>query len=151
MDVIVIQGRYEHALKISQLFNKYRVFCKQDSDLPLAKTFIAERLARNESVIFFAENNAGECLGFTQLYPSFSSITAKKSWIVSDLFVVKKARKQGVATELIKMSYQHAVKTGANGLKLTTAKKNSKAKALYESLGYVKDNVLDHYFLSIER
>lgn len=54
----------------------YRIFYKQPSNIELAKTFIQTRLYKNESVIFVAtikDKNEVISLGFTQLYPKFSS------------------------------------------------------------------------------
>ena len=62
--------------KVAELFDQYRCFYEQSSDLPLASRFIGARIANNESVILVAEGEGGELAGFTQLYPSFSSISA---------------------------------------------------------------------------
>jgi len=39
---------------VFELFDKYRVFYKQQSDIELARNFIQTRLDNNESVIFVA-------------------------------------------------------------------------------------------------
>ncbi|GAB3430858.1 hypothetical protein [Niabella aquatica] len=54
---------------VYELFNKYRIFYKQPSDIEAAKKFIQERLNNNESVIFVVLTDEGIPAGFTQLYP----------------------------------------------------------------------------------
>ena len=72
------------------------MFYRQDSDLEGAKVFLRNRMERKESVIFVAVED-GEYIGFTQLYPSFSSISMKELWILNDLFVqaAKRGQEQG--------------------------------------------------------
>ena len=73
---------------VAPLFDAYRQFYQQPSDPALARAFIAERLARSESVIFLAERD-GQAVGFVQLYPLFSSTAARprRLWLLNDLFV----------------------------------------------------------------
>ena len=63
---------------VSELFNLYRMFYKQEKNLSLASDFISERIRNSESIIFVAQIEAGDYLGFTQLYAIFSSVSAKK-------------------------------------------------------------------------
>ncbi len=85
---------------VAPLFDQYRVFYRQPSDPALAQAFIAERVANRESVIFLALQD-GEPVGFTQLYPSFSSVSARRTWILNDLYVVPSCRGQGVGSALL--------------------------------------------------
>ncbi len=67
---------------VDELFDKYRVFYGQPSDRGLAKQFLQHRLMNNESVIFVALDNSQDKIipaGFTQLYPMYSSVRAKKT------------------------------------------------------------------------
>lgn len=45
-----------------------------------------------DAYVVFAVIENGKPLGFTQLYPSFCSVSLKRSWILHDLFVVEQAR-----------------------------------------------------------
>jgi ribosomal protein S18 acetylase RimI-like enzyme len=134
---------------IAPLFAAYRVFYEQAYDLATARAFIAERLSLRESVILLAQDQAGEALGFIQLYPIFSSIAAERIWLLSDLYVSDTARGQGIARELMQKATQHAKDTGAAWLELSTAHTNTKAQALYESLGYQLDTVYRYYSLRV--
>jgi ribosomal protein S18 acetylase RimI-like enzyme len=127
--------------RVAPLFDAYRVFYEQPSDVAMASAFIGERIARDESVVYLAEAGDGTVLGFVQLYPVWSSTRTPpgRSWLLNDLFVVEPARRGGVARELMLRAEQLARETGAVGLTLSTATDNVRAQPLYESLGYVRD------------
>lgn len=143
------KGSIEDLNQLSQLFNQYRQFYEQASDLPLATQFIAERISKQESVIFVAENNEGELIGFCQIYPSFCSVIAAKVGILYDLFVDSTARKTGAGRALMLAAHEYAVKSGLARLDLSTAKNNYTAQALYESLGWKRDEVFYTYNLDM--
>lgn len=134
---------------VSHLFNKYRIFYKQTPDLEGAKTFIKERLENEDSVIFVAMTS-DEYVGFTQLYPTFSSISMKMAWILNDMFVDAKARKHGVGEKLLQKAKEFARETGAKSITLETAPDNEVAQRLYERNGYKKDEEFYHYYLELE-
>ena len=135
---------------VAPLFDAYRQFYQQPSDPALARAFIAERLARSESVIFLAERD-GQAVGFVQLYPLFSSTTARprRLWLLNDLFVSPSARGGGVARALMDRARRLAEETGAAGLELATARTNTGAQRLYESLGYREDDQFIRYELGL--
>ncbi len=135
---------------LAPLFDAYRQFYREPSDLQLARRFLAERLRQQESVIFLAlDDDGSRGLGFVQLYPSFSSIAAMPTWILHDLYVARSARRQGVARALMEAARRLALGSDADGLSLSTATDNLRAQALYEDLGYVRDRQFFHYFLSV--
>ena len=133
---------------VAPLFDQYRVFYRQPSDPALAQAFIAERVANRESVIFLALRD-GEPVGFTQLYPSFSSVSARRTWILNDLYVAPSCRGQGVGSALLERARAHALETGAKGLGLQTAVGNLNAQRLYEALGYRRSEGFYSYFLAV--
>lgn len=127
------------------LFDLYRQFYKQKSDIDSAKLFLSERILKNESVIFLAANEqTNEGMGFVQLYPSFSSVSLKKIWILIDLFVHENYRRKGVAEALIEKSRLLCIETDAKGLILETDKSNASAQRLYDKTGFKKDK--DHFY-----
>lgn len=130
------------------LFDAYRVFYRQPSDRGLARAFVGERLAQGDTVIFIAERG-GEGVGFTQLFPSFSSVSARRLWILNDLFVAPEARRGGVARALLERAKDYAVETQAKGLVLTTEVNNRAAQSLYEALGWTKDETFYTYGLAV--
>jgi GNAT superfamily N-acetyltransferase len=133
------------------LFDAYRQFYGQRSDVAAARAFLDERLRRDESVIFLAvaDDAGGEALGFTQLYPSFSSVSLRRLWILNDLFVAPNGRRGGVGRRLLERAREWAIETEAKGLVLATAVTNSTARALYESCGWQPDDEFQHYHLFV--
>ncbi len=122
---------------VFNLFDQYRVFYKQPSDVDLAKRFVQERLDHNESVIFVAllpDQNAA--VGFTQLYPKYSSARAVRNWILNDLYVDAAYRKQGIGTQLIQAAMAFAKSNQATFVELSTATDNNNAQRLYEQIGF---------------
>jgi len=129
------------------LFDDYREFYETGSDHAAARAFLTERVERDESVIFLAYANPQGPVGFTQLYPSFSSVSLKRLWILNDLFVHSDARRRGVARALLERARQHALETGAKGLVLNTAVTNTPAQTLYESCGWHREDEFLQYNL----
>jgi len=136
---------------VAPLFDAYRQFYGQRSDLAAARAFLEERLRREESVIFVAVDDEGgnEALGFTQLYPSFSSVSVRRLWILNDLFVRPGLRRGGVGRRLLERAREWAIETDAKGLMLATAVSNAAARALYESCGWRRDDEFEHYVLLV--
>ena len=134
---------------LSRLFNAYRQFYEQATDIDLATEFISARLTQQDSVIFVAVDADDKPLGFCQLYPSFCSILATKTAVLYDLFVAANARKTGAGAALMLAAKNHAEEHGFARLDLTTAKTNLNAQKLYVSLGWVKDEIFLSYNLSI--
>lgn len=127
----------DNVSSVALLFDAYRVFYQQPSNLQGSFDFLQQRLSGNESVIFLAvmEN---EAVGFVQLYPLFSSVQMKKSWILNDLFVAETARNQGIGEALLQQAIQHGRETGAAFLLLQTASDNYRAQSVYEKNGWIK-------------
>ena len=140
-----------HLDSVGNLFDAYRGFYEQPSNLQQSRDFIAERIALDESAIFLALDDNGDALGFVQLYPTFSSIDAHRIWLLSDLFTAPAARGRGVGTLLMNTARAFALSTGAKGLVLETAADNFGAQRLYESLGYVRDTGYYTYCLDLRQ
>ncbi|WP_040285038.1 GNAT family N-acetyltransferase [Sporosarcina koreensis] len=133
----------------AELFNAYRMFYEQPSDAEGARTYIRDRLVNEESVIFIARKD-GASVGFAQLYPVFSSIAMRKSWILNDMFVHPDARNLGIGQRLLDSVKAYADETGAKSIVLETAPDNYGARKLYEKNGYVRDTGFYHYELSLD-
>jgi ribosomal protein S18 acetylase RimI-like enzyme len=134
---------------VAPLFDAYRQFYACSPDPDLARRFLGDRLERGESVVFVAVAD-GEGVGFVQLYPTFTSIGARRAWILNDLFVAPGARRQGVGRRLMDAARQMAEEMGAAWLELATARDNDRAQALYRSCGYKKDEVYDRFKLTLK-
>jgi GNAT superfamily N-acetyltransferase len=138
---------------VAPLFDAYRQFYDQPSDLALAKDFIAARLWADDSVVFLAlaGEDATDALGFAQLFPSWSSVAARPIWILNDLFVAPAARGRGVGHALLERCRRHAVESGAQRMALETLVGNAGAHRLYESLGWrCQNDVTKFYALDLD-
>lgn len=125
---------------VAALFDAYRQFYGQKSDLPLAIRYISDKIDKNGSVIILAEDRNQRILGFCQLYPTFCSIEAAPIFILYDLFVAPPDRKSGTGKLLLLAAEAHARRNNIIRMDLTTAKNNLQAQSLYNSMGWVRDD-----------
>lgn len=138
----------EDVEQLAPLLDAYRQFYKQPADLELARRFLQTRLIQDESVVFLYEDNTGQGLGFAQLYPSFSTVSAAPIWILNDLYVAEDARGHGIGRELIIEAARFAKESGAAAMKLTTQVDNLAAQQLYESQGWQRSEGFYYYGLT---
>jgi ribosomal protein S18 acetylase RimI-like enzyme len=132
--------------KVVPLFDAYRQFYKQSSDPSAAQKFLTNVFNDNTSILLVAyDKQKNEAIGFTQLYPMFSSVAMKKHWVLNDLYVKTEYRNQGIARLLIDAVHKFAIESGGDRITLKTEKTNTIAKHLYDELGYTMDNTFDHY------
>jgi ribosomal protein S18 acetylase RimI-like enzyme len=144
----VMLAHIEYLEQVSKLFDQYRTFYKQASDLEAARAFMRERFQKHDSTILVAcEHDL--IVGFTQLYPSFSSVSMKRTWILNDLFVEEAFRKKGIARLLMSAAENFARETASARIVLSTQISNIAAQSLYASLGYSQNNDFYHYALQI--
>lgn len=94
---------------IVPLFDGYRQFYGQPSEPDRVRAFLKERLAQGDSVLLMAEAD-GLVLGFTQLYPSFSSVSMAPIFILNDLFVVPETRRSGWPASFLMPPYATAAR-----------------------------------------
>jgi len=147
--VNIIRANLTHLEHVVNLFDGYRVFYRAQSDMDATRAFIQQRLELQDSVFLLAVDGDEKYLGFTQLYPSFSSVSMRRIWVLNDLFVHPDARKQGVGRFLLEQAKQFGIEHGALRLELATEITNTSAQSLYESLGWQRDEEFYHYSLSL--
>ncbi|WEG12372.1 GNAT family N-acetyltransferase [Pullulanibacillus sp. KACC 23026] len=135
----IIKATLDHLMEASDLFNLYRIFYKQESDLDGACRFLKERIEKEESVIFLAYQGE-QAVGFAQAYPAFSSVSLKRTWILNDLYVKKEDRGHGIGEELLTHVIEFAKETGTKGILLETAEDNRVAQSLYEKKGFERED-----------
>jgi ribosomal protein S18 acetylase RimI-like enzyme len=132
-------------VELHGLVEKYRAFYKQpENDKTLS--FLEERIKNQEAVAFIARIEV-QAVGFTLLYPTFSTVSLSNIWLLNDLYVAESARGNGVATELMDVAESAAKQAGATRVFLRTANDNLPAQALYEGRNWVKDEVFRRYDL----
>jgi len=146
MSATIRQATVHDLAALAPLFAAYREFYGQPYDEARARAFLAERFRHHESIVFVADD-AGAAVGFTQLYPSFSSVRAVRTYLLNDLYVAPGARRGGVARRLLAAAADFARANGAASMSLTTATDNHAAQSLYEALGWrLDDSFFEYHF-----
>ena len=134
--------------QLSELFDLYRIFYRKESDLSAAENFIRARLEKEDAVIYVAESS-DQLVGFTQLYPSFSSTRMQRMWILNDLYVHKTFRGQGISKLLINKAKDLCRETNACGMLLETETSNDIGNKLYPATGFhLEEN--NFYFWGVD-
>jgi GNAT superfamily N-acetyltransferase len=140
MNVVTVrQAALSDLDELATLFDQYRGFQGQASDIPAARDFLQARFDHGESVVFIAhEGNAP--VGFAQLYPSYSSVSLARVFVLNDLFVHTSGRRKGVASKLLAAVEGYAWSLGAVRVTLNVARDNKPGQALYEAKGWSQDS-----------
>ena len=143
------QANVEDLNELAILFEAYRRFYRQQPAAKKAADFLQNRLINKDSTIFVATDTSQQkIVGFTQLYPSFTSTRLQKSWILNDLFVDSQSRGLGVSKKLISAAKQYCVETKAFGLLLETERTNIIGNKLYPSVGFKKEQNNFYYWIN---
>lgn len=146
----IVQATLEHLDLLTPLFVKYREFYNAMPYPETSRSFLEKRLSRQESVIYLAlADKEDKLMGFCQLYPSFSSLTLKRVWILNDIFVAEDARRQLVADGLMQQAKRMAKETNAIRLRVSTSINNEVAQKVYESIGFREDRQFKNYTLEL--
>jgi GNAT superfamily N-acetyltransferase len=127
------------------LLDAYRQFYEQPPNLALARAYLGERMARGECVVYLAHAADGSVVGFTLLYPTFTSVGAGRIYILNDLFVTPAARGTRASVALLEAAKAHARAAGALRLSLRTAHDNTRAQSVYERNGWRRDQKFRQY------
>jgi len=133
---------------LSTLLDDYRRFYGRESDAAAARAFLQDRFEHGQSIIFLAFDGATP-VGFTQLYPSFSSVSLARVFILNDLFVASTHRRAGVGARLLDTAAEYARAMGAVRLSLNTDVQNTTAQALYEAKGWKRDQEYFAFHLAL--
>ena len=122
--------------QLAELFDEYRVFYRNDSDVNAAKNFLADRIKYRDSEIFVCETNEDKLVGFVQLYPLFSSTRMQKLWLLNDLFVTPEFRGMEISIHLIDRAKKLVRDSSACAMFLETEKSNMIGNKLYPKTGF---------------
>lgn len=139
----IVKATSDHLDQLVSLFEAYRVWYRMEPDRTTAYSFLSARIKHGESEIFLAMDSDDKAVGFTQLYPLFSSTRMKRLWLLNDLYVIPEYRGQGVSKRLIDSAKELARATDAAGIFLETEKSNFIGNQLYPKTGFTLD---DHNF-----
>jgi ribosomal protein S18 acetylase RimI-like enzyme len=138
--------------QVTNLFDQYVVFYKNPSNFEKHKAYLKERLENNEAIVFLAfdDDNNEKAIGFALIYVTFSSLALNKIVILNDLFVDSGVRKNGIGEQLIKETIKFAKELGSNTIRLRTAKNNVVAQGLYHKMGFIREEMLYSYDLTVK-
>jgi ribosomal protein S18 acetylase RimI-like enzyme len=146
----IVQATLEHLDLLTPLFIKYREFYGELPFPDSSRKFLETRLKRNESVIYLAlADDEDKLLGYCQLFPSYSSLSLKRVWILNDIYVAEDARRMLVADRLLQTAKQMAKETNAVRLRVATSVSNEVAQKTYESIGFREDTRFKNYTLEL--
>lgn len=146
----IVRATLEDVPGLVPLFGGYRQFYRAEPDAPAQQKFLQDRLSKEESVIFIAQDESGTAIGFTQLYPSFSSVSMAPIWILNDLFVNPSTRRSGAGQALLRRALKWAVETGAIRLELATETTDKTAQSLYEANNWQRNTTFYRYSLDTQ-
>ena len=146
----IVQATLEHLDLLTPLFIKYREFYGELPFPDSSRKFLETRLKRKESVIYLAlADDEDKLLGYCQLFPSYSSLSLKRVWILNDIFVDEDARRMLVADRLLQTAKQMAKDTNAVRMRVATSVSNEVAQKTYESIGFREDTRFKNYTLEL--
>ena len=137
-NITIRQAIFTDLDNTAELFDQHRMLQGKSSDVFAARAFLRERFNHGDSVVFIAHKNS-EALGFAQLYPSYSSTSLARVFILNDLFIAEPGRRQGMATKLLAALEDYAWAHGAARLTLHVDKTNLPAQALYKDRRWSED------------
>jgi ribosomal protein S18 acetylase RimI-like enzyme len=132
-----------------ELFQGYLRFYEREHALDAVRRFLRERLAGGDSIIYLAFDEQAP-IGLAQVYPTFSSLSLARSWVLNDLFVDPEARGTGAGRALLRAVTAAAARAGAAYVALETAELNRRAQGLYESEGFTVETGNRHYTRTVD-
>ncbi|MFG0257494.1 MAG: GNAT family N-acetyltransferase [Phycisphaerales bacterium JB043] len=126
--------------EVVALFVGYLSFYNQhrDDDGPV-RDFLRARVERGESMIFLARVG-GVPAGFTQVYPTFTSVRLGEALELNDLFVHEDFRRMGIGRALCERVIELGRERGSSKISLKTENTNTDAQKLYELLGFARED-----------
>ncbi|MDH3652391.1 MAG: GNAT family N-acetyltransferase [Saprospiraceae bacterium] len=142
----IVRAGIQDLETLTALFEDYRVFYRQPTNWEGSRKFLAERIGGNESTIYLALDEQDKGIGFTQLYPLFSSTRIGRLWLLNDLFVKPAHRGRGISILLIERAKKLARETKALGIILETEKTNKIGNQLYPRADFILEDDTNHYF-----
>lgn len=148
-------ARCSDAELVAPLFDAYRQFYGEESDIRAAAEFLTARLASGDAVVLLARvepapaSDPRAVVGFAQLYRSHSSVALARTFVLNDLFVVPEWRGHGVGRALLADAAELATHARAVRMEIATQRTNHGALGLYESQGFVQDTEFTHLSLQL--
>ena len=144
----IINANLDHLDQLTPMFIRYRELYGAMPQAEASREYLTARLNKNEAVILLAFEQ-DTLLGFCLVYPSFSSVSLRPTWIINDLYVSEEARGQHIARKLLQEISQQAHGNQAVRLRVSINANNEIAKRLYESADFLEDKHFRNYILPL--
>lgn len=143
--VVVSRAGLQELGELTPIVECYRSFSnKTPSDR--TEQYLRDRIVNDEVIVFIARQD-GSPVGFTLIYPTFSTTALAPIWHLCDLFVTEQARGRGVAGALMEEAERAAREAGAARIWLRARHDNAPAQALYKGRGWAQNDVFRRYDL----
>lgn len=140
----------DHLDQLVPVIEEYRQYCGAQPSPGKTRSFLLDLYSQKKAVTFLAiDEPSNNVMGFINLFPSYSTLSLQKIWILNDLGVAKKYRGNGVAKALIQKALSMAKDSGADRVELKTQKTNISAQQLYASLRFTIDEENIFYRVSM--
>lgn len=146
--LIIRQATIQDLTKIVPIFDCYREYFQQQRHPTKVESFLFEKFEHLESVIYIAEKYS-EVIGFAQLYPTFSSLTLERVWLLNDFFISEEYRNSGVGKQLFEKVKEFTWLTNSKGIELSVEHINQKAWEFWERQGFKVDEEFRYYFYKL--
>ena len=137
---------------LTDLFVGYATFYKLTHSRVRIARFVRERLRDRPLRTWVTPNERGAefpLAGFAQVYETVSTLSLARVWVLNDLFVHPLARGRGIGRALIERVVRDAKRSGAERVDLATQIGNRTARAIYESMGFVRSKGFVEYSLRV--
>ncbi len=145
----IIPASLEHLDHLLPMFIRYRELYGAMPQLDASKDFLIERLNNKEAIVLIAFEN-DTALGFSLVYPSFSSVSLRPIWIINDMYVAEDARRKHVANQLLQAIAEQARENNVVRLRVSIHATHDIAQRLYESADFLEDQHFRSYILPIQ-
>lgn len=129
----ISSDEFEELLPLIAAYQRFYEAEKIDEERNRA--FFRRFLAPSEDGLLLGARSEGQLVGYACLYWHFSSLQARETVLMNDLFVAQDSRGAGVGRALIEASAEVARERGAPHLEWSTAPDNKTAQRLYDTTG----------------
>jgi len=128
----ITEGDYEAALPLIAEYQRF--YGVATPDLERNRTFFRRFLAPSDDGMLLGAWEGELLVGFTCLYWTYSSITAREIVLLADLLVQESARGRGIGERLIDAAVAVARERGAGHIEWVTHVDNRRAQRLYDRI-----------------
>jgi GNAT superfamily N-acetyltransferase len=138
----ISSDEFEELLPLIAAYQRF--YEAEEIDEERNRAFFRRFLAPSDDGLLLGARSEGQLVGYACLYWHFSSLQAKETVLMNDLFVAEDRRGGGVGRTLIEASAEVARERGAPCLEWSTAPDNGTAQRLYDSTGAERSTWIEY-------